>query len=343
MNERERAELRGWLGSPPRHPEQTHAVHESDAEVVRLGDGSWLAASVDALEQEIADGLYADPYTIGWVAATNGLSDLAAVGAEPVGLLLAATFGPDWPPERRARLAGGLSDCLRASGAALLGGDTGGAAATVVSTTGIGRVTGEAPLSRVGASAGDVLCVTGRTGAAAALAARFLLGEDASEWPEERFRPLARLGVGAAARGVASACTDSSDGLIQAVELLASLNGLGAALEWNVSTLDPLAVAYFERRGVPLWLSWLSEAADYELVMAVPESRLEPARAAAGSVGLCPIGRLVPEPGVTLSVDGAPGVPIDLDRLGAIAAAPPDARVGLLAELIATSRAHGLP
>jgi thiamine-monophosphate kinase len=343
MNEGERAALRGWLGSPPRHPQQTHGVHESDAEVVRLGEGSWLAASVDALEQEIADGLYADPYTIGWVAATNGLSDLAAVGAEPVGLLLAACFGPDWPPERRARLAEGLSDCLRASETALLGGDTGGATTTVVTTTGIGRVEGAAPLSRVGASVGDVVCVTGATGSGAALAARFLLGDEPSEWPEERFRPLARLGVGAAVRGVASTCTDSSDGLIQAVELLASLNGLGAALEWEAASLDPAAAAYLSRRGVPLWLGWLSEAADYELVMSVPESRLSDARRAAGSVGLWPIGRLVEGSGVTLSAGGGPAVPIDVGLLGAIAAAPPSERLGLLAELISTSRAQGLP
>jgi len=73
---------------------QINALNESDSELVILDNnsGNYLAVTMDSLSEEISSGLYDDPYLIGWMIVMINLSDLAAVGAEPVGILLSEIF-----------------------------------------------------------------------------------------------------------------------------------------------------------------------------------------------------------------------------------------------------------
>ena len=76
-----------------RSPAQLNCMNESDAEIISLGSGDLkLAITTDSVVEEIASGLYNDAYMIGWMAATVNFSDLAAVGASPLGLLIAETL-----------------------------------------------------------------------------------------------------------------------------------------------------------------------------------------------------------------------------------------------------------
>lgn len=335
----ELAELRSWIGDPPRHPDQTHGINESDAEVVRLRPDLYLATSADAVEEEIAAGLYRDPFTIGWITAMAGLSDIAAVGAEPVGVLLTSIWGPEWDTAAREGVAAGFGEALRRSGTALLGGDTGSTACTVLSATAVGW-SSEPPMRRLGCRPGDVLCATGRTGAGACLAIRWLAGEDPSAFPEEWFRPQARLAEGVRLRPLANACTDASDGLVHAVDTLAALNGLGAALRWNPDTLDPRATEYLTARGLPLWLAWVVELSDFELVVALPPEQLERARAEV--TPLEPIGRVTDGPGLTIEIDGAEAA-LGEELYPSLARTPAGERAAAYAELLAAIHERGLP
>ena len=71
-------------------PHRVNGVHEADAELVDPGamNGHLLAVTTDGVIEEISSGLYDDPYLMGWMLATVNLSDLAAVGADPMGLLV---------------------------------------------------------------------------------------------------------------------------------------------------------------------------------------------------------------------------------------------------------------
>lgn len=335
----EMQELSAWLGDQPRDPCQLHAPGECDAEVVPLPDGGFLATSVDTVAEEISTGLYSDPETIGWIAAMNGLSDIAAVGAQPLGVLMSMMWGPDWDAADRAGLGRGFGDALRHCGTCLLGGDTGNAPATVVTATAVGRCDGP-PMARTGAQPGDVLCVTGTFGTGAALATRWVLGEEPEVYPERMFRPVARLREGALLRPLASACTDTSDGLLQAVEILTGVNGLGAALEWDPDTIHPSAFAFYAERMLPLWLLWVAEISEYELLLAIPEHNWEAACRAVPS--LRRIGVLTGEPEATVAVDGRT-VELDLAGLGDLARAPAEERMGIALNLIEQTRAKGLP
>ncbi len=332
----ERAELRSWLGDPPRHPDQPHGIYESDAEIVRLHDGCFLAVSVDAVAEEIVSGLFLDTYTMGWVTAMTGLADIAAVGADPVGVLMTAVWDDSRTIADRTRAAKGFADALRATGTVLLGGDTGGSEATMLAATALGR-TSDPPLMRVGASDGDILCLTGRVGAGLVLAARMLLGE---EREEELYRPQARLVEGSRLRRLASACTDASDGVLQAVGMLTSLNGLGASLDWNPATLDDRAVTYLREKELPLWPLWISEIAELELLLAVPECNRDAARAAVPSLN--PIGRLTAESGVTVAVDGR-SIPVDPHNLTSFVKTEEQSRLEQALDMLNEIRELGLP
>lgn len=329
-------ELQSWLGDPPRSPEQTHRIYESDAEIVRLHDGCYLAVSTDAVAEEIHVGLYQDPYTMGWVTAMAGLSDIAAVGADPVGVLMSAVWDESRSLAERAQAAQGFADALRACGTFLLGGDTGASGSTVLAATAIGR-TDAPPLMRIGAAAGDVLCLTGKVGGGAVLAARLLLDE---EREEDRYRPRARVADGVRLRPLASACTDASDGVVQAVGMLTNLNGLGAELDWNPQTLDERATAYFRDRELPLWPIWISEIADYQLMVAVPPRHLDAALAAVPDMNV--VGRLTASPGVSVTVDGR-SIPLDLESLPSFGDTEEGSRLAQALEILSAIRELGLP
>ena len=97
---------------PP--PHRLNKIHEADAEIIDLGGGSdsYLAITTDALVEEVAGGLYDDPYLIGWMLATVNFSDLAAVGADPVGLMIAVTYPSRHDEAYIGRVARGDIRCL---------------------------------------------------------------------------------------------------------------------------------------------------------------------------------------------------------------------------------------
>jgi thiamine-monophosphate kinase len=270
-------ELLGWLGRFPRHPMQTHGLNESDSEVIKLDAKTYLAATVDSVSEEIAYGLYRDPFTMGWVAAMASLSDLAAVGASPTGILFSTQWGKELPREKRSQVAEGLRAALKRAKVHLLGGDSGDAAATQLTVTSLG-LSDSKPLSRMGLKAGDWLCITGRSGIGPALGFRHLLGHPEDSLPEDAFRPEARLREGFRLRKLASAAIDTSDGIASAMSTLARLNSCSFELEWNDSAMAPLALEYCKARHLPATSLWFGEHGDFQLLCGIPDRHLAKAR-----------------------------------------------------------------
>ncbi len=217
--------LTRWADLLPRSPGQTGGVHETDAELVRLGDGRLLALTVDTVSEEIRLGLYSDPRTAGRVAAAAALSDLAAVGAEPLGLLLSVTLPEDEAGEIQGAVARGVAECVNAAGTFVLGGDTNAGPSLSVACTAVGIVPEGQELRRTGLLAGHVLFAAGPLGLGAACAATLLFG--AKElFSEDDFSIPCRIPHGMALRACASAAMDSSDGLISTLDQMMRLNGV---------------------------------------------------------------------------------------------------------------------
>lgn len=333
-------DLLSWIGDPPRSPRQTHGLNESDSEVLDLGNGTYLAATIDTVSEEIEAGIYRDPYRIGWVAAMASLSDLAAVGARPLGMLLSAEWSYQQDPAAKAEIARGFSDALRRCGTFWLGGDTGRSRATVLGGVALG-ICDSRPLSRMGMKPGDSLCVTGQLGLGPALAIRFLLGEDPECFPESHYLPVARLDAGQLMRGVARCAMDTSDGLLQTLNTLMVLNGSGLELVWTDELISEPARAYCKARNIPLWTLWEVEHGDYQLVLSIPEENLEKARTLVPDLHL--IGRVVSSPGMQLKLPESRTEVIDPELAHSLLIDSPHGVREALVKMMELARKRNLP
>jgi len=311
---REHALIERLAGAFRGSPAQLNRRHESDAELVRLpGTGVILALTTDALVEEIASGLYSDPWLIGWMAVTVNASDLAAVGAEPLGILMSIALPPDASDDLVAGLRTGLGAAADAHGLPVIGGDTSRGATLSLTGTAVGLVSPGRPLTRCGARPGDRLFATGRLGLGGAYALGRLLPGSA---PEVTFRPLARLREGRLLRRVASCAMDTSDGLIATLDELARRNGCGFSLATPVEEVlhqDVLRAATAAH--LPPRLMLAGPHGEFELVFTVPSDRCDALTAGAADAGWAPVelGVVTGEPGVVNL--GAGGGPIDTTRV----------------------------
>ena len=204
-----------------------------------------------------------DPADVAWKLVASNMSDLAAKGAEPLGVLLGHVLGTG-----DARFLEGLEAALSHYGAPLLGGDT--IAATgprVLGLTALGRATHRPVPSRAGAQAGDELWITGPVGAAMLGLEALRIGTGNSLAYR---RPQALLAEGRALAPLVSAMMDVSDGLLLDAARLARASGVTLAID---SLAVPLAVPEARRAEALRW------GEDYQLLFTAPQDTLPPVAA----------------------------------------------------------------
>jgi thiamine-monophosphate kinase len=269
-----------------------------DAAVLRAPDGCELVLTTDSLVEGVHFLPGSDPRSLGHRALAVNLSDCAAMGARPLWALLALTLpvaDDDWLRE----FAAGFAALARAHEVALVGGNlTRGPLNIGVQLTGC--VASGAAITRSGGRPGDWLCLTGTVGDAAAgrqPASGTLVNDDHRRFLRHRFEfPTPRVELGMALPGLASACIDISDGVRVDLERLAEASHCGLQIE--VERL-PLSAALRALHGENAWRLALSGGEDYELAIAVTETRLQPLlnRAAEKDVPCTPVGRLTAQSG----------------------------------------------
>jgi thiamine-monophosphate kinase len=236
-------------------------------------DAAILAGGLVASADMLVAGVHFDPARmpardIGHRAAAASLSDMAAMGAEPV-CLLASIGVPDGFTQVRELVAG-----IAEHGVLLAGGDLSRSPALVVSVTALGRA--ERPVLRSGGRPGDLLVVTGT------------LGGQAAGGYTQRVTP--RLAEGLALATVATAMLDISDGIATDVRRLAAASGTGAVVELARLPAAPGATVAQAATG----------GEDYELLAAVPADVSVP-------VAVTVVGRLTGGGEVSLvDADGRP-------------------------------------
>ena len=308
---RENRLLARWTQLLPRTPLQIGGVHETDAELLPLGDGRALALTVDTVAEEVKTGLYREPFTAGRTAAVAALSDLAAVGAEPLGLLLAVGLPPQDAEAVQREVARGVGEVCREAGTAVLGGDTNETSTLSVGCIGVGIVPEKEALMRVGLRPGDLLFASGLLGLGSALAAARWLGLPEAIFGERDYLPPVRIREGQALRGMATACIDTSDGLIAALDQLARLNEVAVEVDRPLEELlGPRVDAVRRALALPAFPFLAGQHGEFELVFGVPPPRLPDLMRAAATFGWRPVslGRATPGAGLRLGgrlVDGA--------------------------------------
>lgn len=291
-----------------------------DAAVLDVPAGRRLVIAADAMVEGVHFLPEDPPATVGRKLLRVNLSDLAAMGAAPLGYLMTTSFARGTSEAWIAGFVEGLAEDQRAFGIAALGGDTTATPGpTCLSLTILGTVAPDALLTRAGSCVGDDVWVSGTIGDGA-LGLLVLRGEvagDAEGHLARRYRlPEPRMALGQAIAGFAHAGLDVSDGLVQDLGHLCRAAGCGAVIE---AAAVPLSAA---ARGVVagepgLLPALLTGGDDYELLFAAaPADRaLVEARAAAAGVGVTRIGRFVAG-AAEVVVSGPDGRPMALARGG---------------------------
>ena len=293
-------------GAFPRSPNQLNGLRESDAELIRLpGADALIAITTDAVVEEIEAGLYEDPYLIGWMAVMVNASDLAAVGAEPVGILLIETLKPDEDEFFLAKLQEGIRDACTACNLMVLGGDTNFSSQRQIAGTALGTIRDGRPLTRLGCAPGDRLFASSRLGLGSAFALSQLRPKRHRRIKVD-YRPLARLSEGQLLRRFASCCMDTSDGVIPTLDELMQLNEVGFIIDRPLhNLLHPTAVRIAARASLPAWTMLAGPHGEFELLFTIPEACSAEFEESARSSGWTPlpIGFVTDEPGLRMEFD----------------------------------------
>jgi thiamine-monophosphate kinase len=249
---------------------QINKVHESDAEIIMTGEDSKesLAITTDSIVEEIKSGLYENPYLIGWMSIIVNVSDLAAVGAKPLGLLLSEIIPKDYPRKDLEKLQSGINDACKKCGAFILGGDTNSGNDLIITGTAIGVLENKKFISRIGSQPNDILYSTGLLGKGNAFAiSRFFNKREFEYFPQPRIQQ------GRIIKDFASACMDTSDGVISTLDQLMRLNKNGFRLDefWK-DKIDGKSLGLADSSSIPAWLLLAGYHGEFELLFTIPQN-----------------------------------------------------------------------
>lgn len=214
-----------------------------DTAVISLGSEN-LILTHDMMAEGVHWLSNADPVDVAWKLVASNLSDLAAKGARPLGVLLGFMLGDDaWD---RA-FASGLHSALTHFDVALLGGDTvaNRGDKRALGLTAIGAATCSPVPARDGARVGDLLYVTGTLGDALAGFELIEAGFDEVEPLANAYnRPEPRLAEGRILAPLVHAMMDISDGLLLDAERMASASTVEIAIDLSRVPLSPSYISY---------------------------------------------------------------------------------------------------
>lgn len=265
-------------------------------------DGGWVVSTDLAVEEVHFRRAWMAPEDLGGRAARAALSDLAAMAAEPVGVLLSLAASTDDHASGVLESVGrGARAAAAACGAALLGGDvTRSPGPLVIDVVALGRTSH--PVRRSGARPGHGLWVTGRLGLAGAVVRRLAAGAEVDTAAVRRFaRPVPRLAEARWLTGTdrVRALIDVSDGVAGDAGHLAAASGVAIEIDSGAVPVDPRAEALLGPEAAARVA--LTGGEDYELLFAAEpgfDAFVPAFRKAFPEVELTRIGRVVAGEGV---------------------------------------------
>lgn len=263
----------------PRSRDQLNQLFECDAELIRLGDQVW-GLTMDEFSPEEDLFTAEAPVVLGANLTVATLSDLLAAGVAPRFFLHALSLPCDVSPVFVEGLVEGIRSVLDQAGCALCGGDLGTADTWRYCGFAMGPVASARPLTHRLPAEPQTLWVTGELGDANLAALR--------QGPTPSFE--LRLKEAEIVREHATACIDTSGGLMDAVWILHAMSP-GLRIDLHADRV-PLARGIREATaaaGIPAEAALLGGAGEYELLFATPRDMDDGAVAALQGLGVTPI------------------------------------------------------
>lgn len=244
-----------------------------DCALMSIPVGYELAVTVDTMVEGVHFFPRTDPWQLGRKLLAVNLSDLAAMGAEPISITLALTL-PEVNDRWLKLFSEGLFSLAKTFSVDLVGGDTTKGPLTL-SVQAMGIVPEGLALRRSTAQVGDLIFVTGLGLGDAGLGLKIEQGYscDFSEQVLRRFHmPEPRVPQGLKIREYASSCIDLSDGLASDLPHILKQSAVGASLEWSKLPLTKAVLNYINETGD--WVMPLSAGEDYELCFTVSPEKI---------------------------------------------------------------------
>ena len=274
-----------------------------DCAILRLEEGERLATSIDTMVIGVHFPEDSFPEDIGFRAVSAAASDLAAMGARPLGMMVALTL-PAVDELWLNAFSQGLAAAVSEYQLPLVGGDTTRGPLSI-SVQVMGALPSGQALLRGGASVGDGVYVSGTlgdaAGALALLQGQWQAAPDHAEFLLDRFnRPRARLELGRELLGRATAAIDISDGLLADAGHIAAASGVKIRIETDLLPLSPALSSHDSPEQILQWA--LAGGDDYELCFCLPAGEHPP-------TGCTRIGKVEAGAGVDcgLEIDIPPG------------------------------------
>ncbi|AGI48371.1 thiamine-monophosphate kinase [Thermoplasmatales archaeon BRNA1] len=246
-----------------------------DAAVVKCPGDLVVSTDVVSAERHMPSGMTYEQF--GWTAAAVNFSDLASMGARPVGFLAAISAPGDMEEADLYDIVSGIDQCCEHVGTDVIGGDTKPGALSVAGTA-VGSMDGLTPMTRNGARPGDLVAVTGTLGLAAA--GYYSIEAGIEEADDERFAlnvPLPHIddGIRMAKSGIVTSCMDLSDGLANAARTICRQSHVGMEIEWEFLPVGENVEDICRQAGKDVKDAVLRWGGDYELMFTFRKDKVQ--------------------------------------------------------------------
>ncbi len=245
------------------------------------------------------------PRDVGWFASAVNLSDIAAMGGKPIGVLLSLGLPRDIEERYVLEIMKGAEECTRYYNTHIIGGDTKEHDEITIGGVAIGTVPKDEILLRKGISPGDALVVTDHLGKAGA--GYLSIKHNISTISKSGLiRPIPRIreGRNIAKEHLATSCMDISDGLSSSLYQLMKINNVGFSIDGNNLPISEEAIEISKLLGISSYSIATDYGGDYELLFTIPEDRIKKVKEMVGVTQLTQIGVVTKEKEITISIDG---------------------------------------
>jgi thiamine-monophosphate kinase len=275
-----------------------------DCAAIDLGT-KYLLVTTDMISQHTHIPPQMTPCQIGWFLVAINLSDLAAKGGTPLGLVLSLGLPKETSERFLIELATGADACATSFGTTIVGGDTKECREITLTGTAFGLVKKNEFMPRKGASPSDVVAVTGTLGKAGAGYYALKRKSQKKNLSEAFLEPVPRLTEGRvlSQQHTVTSSMDISDGLSSSLYQLGEINHVGFEITKSALPLAmQLSELMKENHGIDPYQLALHFGGDYELLVTLPEASFEKARKALQRHGtpLCRIGTVTRKKDIVL-------------------------------------------
>lgn len=271
------------------HPIEVSVEDMDDAALIHWSDSESLVVASDFVRGPhfyLAELGLLNYFDLGFYLIIANLSDLAAMGARPIGMTTIVRYDKSVDDESFKQIFEGIKAAADEYSVPVIGGDIGGYVSTVLAATSLGSVDPKKTLLRRGARPGDLLCVTGTIGLPITALLYF------KEWKpkgslldagkEERLlaswkRPKARVpeGMYLSEARLANACQDISDGLKATVEQMAAASNCSFELDASTLPIHSITKELAIAAGVDPVTVAMSASVDFELLFCASQPQVD--------------------------------------------------------------------